>query len=292
MPVAKKYPIIVIWDMDKTMIGDTNLMMKSVNLVKFVRQAIQSKKIEDAPSPKNMTYHDFIVPGFIRPGLSDLFSGIKKTFPTAEFFVYSSGDKKYVESIVPVVEKETGVTFRRPLFSRPDCVYDGQWYRKSIQAQMDIIVSALLPDYPILKDAEAREAILKGHVIFLDDTDVVWDMPTKWVQCSSYDFYPVIDVSSFLDLSIRQHPIVKEYIAKENAFFEEPTDPSITTYERNLMYHTYMANYYASYLEQSKRALEDTFCKRLLKALKPYKNRKHPFTDKNVEKIRKEVMVE
>jgi hypothetical protein len=279
-----KLPVIFIMDMDLTMVGYSNHYGSLKELVSFVRDCFKSKKIENLPCPKAQNYMDLITTEFVRPGLKDMITNIVKIYPTAEFFVYSAGAKLYVESLIPAVEKLLGISFNRPLFTRDDCITnETRGYSKSIMVHYDTMVRSLSSKYPALKDDANQQQVLKSRIVFVDDVDFVWDMKEKWIKCPEYTYSPVVDVTKYIDITTRKHPLVDKHIEQNGVFFKEPI--ADTCDERFMAYHMFMADWYRSQYKKNKIALEDTFCTDFVKAITPFKQLAHPFTDANIKKI-------
>ena len=278
-----KLPIIFILDMDQTLIGQSSTYGSCIDLVKFVRECCKSKKIESTSCPKAITYADMVKPDFFRVGLKDMLTGIREMYPTAELFVYSAGAKLYVESMIPVIEKHVGMTFNRPLFTRDDCVVnESNNYTKSIMVHIDTMLRSLAHKYPKL-DAQ-KDTMLQSRIVFVDDVDIVWDIKEKWVKCPEYGYTPVVDLTHHIaDMAIRRHPLVTAHIEKNRQFFKEPE--GVTSDERDMAYHLYMADWHRSQYMKNKAALEDGFCKAFVTAIKPFKKLAHPFSNANIGKI-------
>jgi len=254
----------------------------------FLRDAIKAKKIP-VPSPQPYKYPPIgeLLPGaFYRRGLADALKEIQRLFPTAEFFVFSAGQRHYVEQMVKLVEEHTGVHFNRPLFSREDCTFDEtRSYRKSIEVQLPRMIASLAKTYPALKKPELVEEVLANHLVFVDDNDVVWDLKDKWIPCPTYNYVLTLDPTSGVAPSVMNHAIVRTYQRSANVGFVEPEE--MLDDERNLMYHTYMADFYRHALSFNKDALQDDFFARLVAALKPLHKLKRPFASAQVAKLRK-----
>jgi len=284
----KDLPVIFILDMDRTLIGVSDMMFDCVEVVEFARSCCASKKITNLPCPKKVTFQEMFQPEFIRPGVKDMLDGIKQMYPTSEIFIYSAGSQKYVAECIALVENNTGVTFNRPLFSREQCVGTQVGYKKSIVTHLPQMMNVLTNKYPGLKDPVNQEKVTQYRLAFIDDKDVIWDMTDKWIRCPDYLYKPIIDITKYVDRRMMQHPLLRAFNAKGvlRVFFE-PDEGEITDDDRNLLYHVFMADCYGSNLPNNRNALNDKFCLHLLNAIKPYKGLVKPFTAENIGNISK-----
>jgi hypothetical protein len=291
-------PVIFIFDLDRTLIGNPRHILDYQDTLDFIKNARISQKIskEDLsdedfkalPSWKNL-----FVPEFFRPHLKESLETLRKYFPTAEFFIYSAGVPDYVKSMVDIVEKHIGFRFNRPLFSRTECpTNEANEFSKSIVAQFPKIIQSLslLDRYSGLNLEEYTETLMDNSVLFIDDTDFVWDNKEKWIKCPAYNYKPMFDIDDRVLRIIHRFPIVQEYLrsskANETLYIHEQADFSYDEYRMN--YHLFMANLYREHTLSNRTAFtKDDFLPRLVKALQPYKNKSKPFNRKNLATLKK-----
>ena len=288
----KDLPVLFIFDLDSTLIGDGTPLDDYMELVSFIKSGVSSKKIavtnQKLPTPKQIA--NSIPHEYYRPGLGEMFAKIKAMFPTAEFFIYSAGTKPYVEYNVKYLEKRFGITFNRPIFARDTCIIDEtNRYKKSIKSVYPRIFKALQRKYPALKDQSNQNNVETNRTIYIDDNDVVWDKTTnnnKWIKCPEYTYMPVFDYRQHISKEILTHPLVIEDMKTKNVGFPEILH--VDESERDLMYHAYMANQNSYALRINIDALKDTFFQRFTKTLQKRKIHmlKNPFSNKQLDKIR------
>jgi len=286
--MKSKLPVLFIMDMDKTIIGESDMILGAHSLIDFVRNCCKTNKIQDLPCPKAVKYQDLTIKEFIRPDAKNFFHKIKENFPTAEFFIYSHGTKDYVDKMIPMLEKELDMQFARPIFTRNDCIQNERGKdMKTVMVHYDTMIKSLVNKYPALKDKKNQDLVIKERILFIDDNDMVWDIKTKWIKCPHYSYKPIIDIQSYIDSKTIQHELVQSYIKAELNYFVITNVESNTIDEQKMAYHVHMASLYQSVVEVNRDALKDKFFDILLNVLKPYKNHVHLFKDEYIEKINK-----
>lgn len=290
-----KLPTIIVWDLDQTMIGITENVLQLADLYKAVDFLQRAK---DIPNHINMNIkhenyfetalqHLKDVPHFIRPHFKTALQSLKRSLSHCEFFVYSAGQADYVDTLIKYLEKETGVTFHRPIFSRKNTAIS---YNKSVDFTADAMIQSLVGKYPALKSPKNQKYVLDNGLLFVDDNDVLLTGKDQWIQCPKYSYNHVIDISTIFPKELLMEPKVIDFIISRNTFIIESNgkDKDLTADERRMIYHVNMAKLYQQVLVMNNEACKDDFLLRLSKAVKQVSTkRKTPFTVENVKKIRK-----
>ena len=212
---------------------------------------------------------------------------LKEMFPTVECFVYSLGNKEYVAKFINYIEQITDVQFQRPLLARDESVIDETYnYKKSVKMNFPTIINALSDRYPALKDSKVQDYVLNNRFAFIDNSDVVWDIPEKWIAVSTYAYEPVIDIAESIPIPLRKNKFIQDFLTHSRFnVFREPE--GYNEDERNMMYHNWMANCYAEVMPTNKKAMEDKFFITLQKALAKVKRSNTPFSEINMKNIKK-----
>ena len=271
----KELPIIFIFDLDNTLIGDGTSVAYYIEFLDFIKIALKTKKINTNTNtkvklPSSSQLISRIQNEYYRPGLVTMLNKIKELFPTAEFFIYSAGSKSYVEYNIKCIEQTFNIHFNRPIFTRDDCVYDEKNYtKKSIISIYPRIFKALITKYPQLNDAKIQSEIISNRNIIIDNNDVIWDDKNKWIQCPDYNYKYIIDFTQYIPKEVLTHPLIIEYMKNNKLSFVD--SPNLTTSERELMYHTFMANQNSLTLATNLESSKDDFFQRFTKTLKTLK---------------------
>jgi NLI interacting factor-like phosphatase len=298
--MEKQLPVVFLLDLDRTIIGDPEHILDYKTTMEFIINAKASEKITEDQAPAAElkaipSWKELFVPEFFRPGLKHFLEETRRLMPTAEFFIYSSGTKEYVENMMTIVEKQIGVKFHRPLLSRTECPTDEtNHYTKSIISQFPKIIRALSrdPAYDELNLEEYAAEIMENRVIFIDDSDFVWDRKEKWIKAPTYDYRPMFDMDDRLLRIIHRTPLIQEYLrsskANQTLYIHENEKFSYDEYRMN--YHLFMANIYREQAATNRKSYDqDTFFERLLKSIKPYKGKAKPFKTVHLQAIQRSI---
>lgn len=288
-------PIIFIFDLDSTLIGDSNPILDYYDLIQFIKNARISNKItieqvSDLEFKSLPNWKTVLNPSIIRPYLKDFLQSLQTYFSNAEFFIYSAGETEYVRNMVKFIEKNIGIRFNRPLFSRTDCVLDEtDHFSKSIITEFPKIIQSLslIDKYSKLNLEKYTDDILKHSVLFIDDRNSLWDNKEKWLKCPSYNYKPIVELNVTLLQMIRHIPLIQEYLkssGKNKKLYVDENKQS-TDDEFYMGYHLFMANIYRDNLSENTKALQDDFFKHMIKLLKPYPMKKEPFHSKQILKL-------
>ena len=283
-----KLPVIFIFDLDKTLIGDVTNILQYQHFWVFINDACKHSRLKGpvCKLPKSIWNKQMIPSQLFRPQLKESLQGIKKVFPTAEFFVFSLGTHDYVMSAIDYIEKCTGVKFNRPLFTRQDSsISDTAHYLKEIKGYEDIIFKSLVRQYPKCKIDYFRNLVMNDRTIIIDDTDV-WNNDYRWIQCKPYSYTPVCEINSKILDVVYENESIKTYITtnKETNILPEVSG-NIDKFKMN--YHIMMANHYRTSLDNNLEQCKDDFFPKFLKTFKGRSTKLKPFTRAYLEKIQK-----
>mmetsp|Transcript_63283 Transcript_63283/g.169196 ORF Transcript_63283/g.169196 Transcript_63283/m.169196 type:complete len:305 (-) Transcript_63283:547-1461(-) len=129
--------MLVIFDMDHTMVGDLVSLSDRDNIETNVPWVYWPETKDQGLSP------DFILPfltrGMMRPGLTELINHLQALGST--IVVYTHSENKWASKVCSAMERLIGRPFIRRLFSRMDC-RDGHpefGARKSVQYIVDVM---------------------------------------------------------------------------------------------------------------------------------------------------------
>ena len=264
-PSSGELPLVVLLDLDGTMVGRVGPLLCEYELHKALAAAKATAKATGGSSdgssssssrsrasrsrasaasvPKAL--RDSIVArlgwGVIRPHLVRFCKGVG---PGIELFVYTASDATWASFIVPCVEASLGVKFNRPIFTREDCVRHAG-FRKTIDGLKPAIVRSLKRRYP----AMTSPASLRDRVVLVDNTANVMVDPresSRVVACPTYDYQCNYDVLSHIAVGTlhNEHRVISTMLERHGLFH----GPSVDSYQR----------FAAVYYKRLARALEAT----------------------------------
>jgi hypothetical protein len=279
----KELPIIFVLDMDKCIIGNSEYITKYNKIINdYILNNCKNKKINgEICKIKKDLWKQYEYPHFIRPYFKEFIFNIKKTFKNVEFFIFSFGDKEYVENIIEYVEEKIDFKFNRPLFTRDDGIQKiDNSYIKEINGFQEIIMKSKYSKLDI-------EEIFNNRLIIIDDKKYLWDN-SHLIICNPYEYIPVPHLDySFLNL-LRTNKDILNFIKNSNNVLLPSYLVSSTSYDDFLLnYHLYTSEIINKNLQINNDAIKDEFFKNLFNDLKSRLKLKKPFTTKFIEKLNK-----
>ena len=100
-----------------------------------------------------------------------------KSVPKAELFIYTASVPDWAETLISYIEKEYGITFNRPLFTRPNTIWTGNEYQKTLKNIM-----------PVIKNTMCNKHKEDFNVLIVDNTNFYApeDLPFL-ITCPTYN---------------------------------------------------------------------------------------------------------
>lgn len=186
-------PYVFVIDIDGTMIGDCSYQSQRYSLLSMLRK--MGYKVPAVSSCSHAYTPDQLL---VRPGFSTFIKTMKKMYPKAYFYVYTASQKDWATQEISWIEKQNGIQFRRPLFTRPDCVIDGSNnYRKSLNKILPRIMRSLSRkgEKPLTKQEQSY--IVENQLMIIDNNAVFLDRTDRLLLCPDYKFTlfePLLDL--------------------------------------------------------------------------------------------------
>lgn len=180
--MSTEKPLIIILDVDGTLIGDIRQQVIVYELHQAIKQV--NKKF-NLMNMKELQYK-LRAGGIIRPYFQRFVRKIKETYTNVEFFIYTASEKNWANFLIPQIEKATGIKFNRPIFTREQCTFDvSGGFRKHMKIVLPMIVKSLKKKYHTLTlDAlENRVMMIDNHKNVFDDHD-----QRLVLSCPTYDY--------------------------------------------------------------------------------------------------------
>lgn len=166
-----KIPLVVLLDIDGTLIGDITPQVIMYELKQRAKLSYNNKSLQEK-----------LKSGIIRPNFKMFFNDLKEH--GVEFFIYTSSEKKWAEHIVKQIEVTCDVKFNRPIFARNYCHMVNGDYKKSISTVKGAIVKTLKKKY---NNITANS--LKNMIMAIDNNMVYEGNDKKnLLLCDTYNF--------------------------------------------------------------------------------------------------------
>lgn len=270
----KRDPRIIVLDIDGTFFGNVNNYVDRWYVLEYI-------KARNMAGSSGLSISFPESSRLVRPGFIDFIKELGRG-EEIEFFIYTAGAPEWVNYIIPVMEAAYGIRFRRPIFTRDDCVWGpahsesanrgGLMYVKSMETIWGRIVKSLVGDYPALQNDEVCDRVFDNGLMFVDNTPfVLMDSHERQLLCPSYEYEEYFDALEGIPAAILNDPMVKEYIKAQKIV--SPISATTTVgdpMEALVQYHTHMASKALSALaiNREKNALNDDFWIVLLQRIK------------------------
>lgn len=176
-------PLVIVFDLDGTLIGLVNLLVSGWLSVKDSNNNMTTPEFQQALT--QILKEDQVA----RPYIKDFMERLKAEFGNVEFFVYTASKKQWAEHIVFCLEKAFDIKFRRPIFNNEEHTY---WGYKLIKKILPDIQTDLITKYGVLSQNSIRE-----RLVVFDDCPHVYDDVSdmkKIIRCPSYKTFGVVDI--------------------------------------------------------------------------------------------------
>lgn len=262
--MSSKLPIIFILDIDNTLIGKSNEILKYNDFLTYIKNSCNRNKIDkkDSVCIKKWSYK--ITDDFFRPYLKEFFNGIMDLSKNTEFFVFSLGTFSYVKDMVGLIEsKMDGIKFNKPYFSREKSFINDKYsYVKDINVYESVIINKLKHKYPDI--TKNSKKIFEERTIIIDDI-AIWDDDYRHIKIKPYNFYPIIEYDLHLLELIYKNDNLYNYVSNSEILNIERGN----SFQEFLMnYHIYMTNLYNTHNKTNHDELNDNTFKVILESLK------------------------
>jgi len=291
----KKPPFIIIFDIDKTIIGNLGMLSEEYDLLEFLYNICKRKGINTkCPFPELFDMQEELKNGLLRPFTADFINCCNKKFKNAEVFFYTNSSYKWTNGALGEnIEKALRIKVNRPFFTREDSMSLNR--TKSLANIYPTIIKSLLRRYPSLNNEKIAEYIFNNRTIFIDDVkDNIFAYTNRQLVCPAYEYMPYYDI---------YEKCITKYKMDPQLF----NDKEILKYLRNNNIHVYNKNgnkyqknkEYISVLnlcnlmrnEINKKEDKDTYYKYLIAELSKNSVSNKYLTDKNIKVINKKTKI-
>jgi hypothetical protein len=186
-------PYIFVIDIDGTMIGNCSYQTQQYSLLTMLR-----KMGYRAPSVATCSRAYSPDQSLVRPGLAKFMNAMKRFYPDVHFFVYTASQRDWAYQEILWIEKQHGIKFDRPLFTRPDCITDGAGsQRKSLQKVLPRIMRTLGKRRGQPFTRQEQSYITDNQLLIIDNNAVFLDRSDRLLLCPDYKFVlfePLLDL--------------------------------------------------------------------------------------------------
>jgi hypothetical protein len=268
----KKLPFIIIFDIDKTLIGNPLNLSTEYYLLEFIFNNCKKKGINiKCLNTDILNMEDELNNGLLRPFAKEFITFCNKKFKNVEVFFYTDNSYKWTNNIIGKnIEKALNIKVNRPFFSNENSILNLQ-NKKSLVNIYPLIIKSLLKKYPLMKDEEITKYILNNRTIYIDDIkDNLYAYTERQLVCPEYKYFPYYDISEKL---INKYNIDPK-IFDDKEILKYMDDKNIFIYNNNGNVHQQnkecinLANiHYKKYYDIINSEIKDTYFKDLITEL-------------------------
>jgi hypothetical protein len=172
-------PMIVIIDLDGTIIGDITPQIISYELTNALKKV-------NVKNPFDIgEFRAKLKNGLMRPYFATFIRGLKANYPTIEFFIYTASEKTWAEFVIKNIEKVLGIKFNRPIMSRNYCLNQDKEYKKGLQYISPTLIKCLKKTYKI----QFTKNDLLRNLLIIDNNNVYQAEEQKHLLiCPTYNY--------------------------------------------------------------------------------------------------------
>lgn len=262
----QQLPIVFILDWDGTIAGKVDFQSQAFSLAQSMKkQGLRPKPLPSvlqAFSPKSK---------LIRPGLASFMSAMEKFYQNQEvyFFIYTASEKTWANYEINLVEKQFGIRFMRPIFTREDCVVDqGGQYRKSLSKVFPRICRAISKTRAL--SPKEKSILLENNLMMIDNNAVYTDRPDKLLLCPDYNYAVFENLMDMIPEDAHNHPVVNQLIlslANSGHLCPVPKHSKDDFMKDITLRYTWLANRCKDILNANRTYENDDFWKHLRKLI-------------------------
>ena len=228
--MERRQPIVVVLDLDGTVVGNIGNIVCEWELVKSFGDAHASKMFVHA------MVRSLDEDGVIRPGFEALVRAIHQT-PHVHAFVYTASEGRWARLLCACISKRYGIKFEG-VFTRAHCIKNRDTY---------VLSKSIHRIYPAIRRViKVRHGVVLSrdpgtHVVMIDNNVTLPATEQGMlVNCSTYTVSPLYDVTRFIAPgTVRAKYLEMANIMAAYALF--PTQRSNNPYSYRQFLHAYMA---------------------------------------------------
>lgn len=179
---------VFIIDIDGTMIGNCHYQLALYNFMLYCKKQNVKFNIDDYMRKVYNQDNKLLRPYFLY-----FMKKMKQHYKNVYFYVYTSSVKDWANKEISYIEKENNIKFNRPIFTRDDCLTNGN--PKSILHIKNKI--KIKGDYQLL---------------IIDNWEVYRDMTDYLLICPTYDYTIYENLWDYLPVKHYDDLLINDYI--------------------------------------------------------------------------------
>jgi hypothetical protein len=288
----KKYPFILIFDIDCTVIGDIRFLIQEAHILKYIYNICEKNNENNCKFIEKINMQNELNNGLLRPYIKDFIEFCNNKFKNVEIFFYTGSNYGWTNSSLGNnIEKALNVKINRPFFTRENLILTSNSKEKSLANIFPFITSTLENRYPVMKNKQDIDYIINNRTIFIDDvknntyTHVNRQIVCPEYKCLPWCYIPDKIIKEYnIDPKVFDNKELLDYMWKNNICVYNVNG---NVYQRSLEYFNLHKMYNVKYCELSK--IDDMFYKDLIKELSKKYVKNYEISNNNIFSINKKL---
>lgn len=241
-------PLIIVIDLDGTIIGDITPQIMTFDLVKNFKLA-GYKLTHDIADLRSK-----LKSGLVRPYFETFINSLSQFIPV-EFFIYTASEKTWAELVIKNIEASYNIKFNRPIFARQYCIYNEKEreYKKSLSLIRPSIIRFLKKKYHV---SFTKQDLQKNFMI-VDNTNVYHSNDQKkLLLCPTYNYRVPENVITY----IKEEQYRKHYMLINNTlnrYLPLSHSSNYITFQKD--FYKYYLSFLETQLSNNTRYSQDRF---------------------------------
>ena len=246
-------PIIILLDLDRTMIGDIIPQSEEYYIIQNINNEL--KNLDKKKIPFNFKrLENELRKNIIRPNLLK-FLNLIRSYNNIEIYVYTASDDKWAKTLIPRIEKAMNFKFNRPILTRNQTIVQIDNYRKSLKKVRPLIYKSIKNKYNLINENEIK------NIMLFDDTLNVLIEKKLQINVPAYtSLYQIDYLRNIPDKLVKKYYIIIE----EKLNLKHSTD--INGFYSN--YHDFIKRRYLYADANNKKFSNDIYWKKVYKIFK------------------------
>ena len=139
--VQRIKPIVLLLDLDKTIIGDIIPQSEEYYIIKNINNEL--KNLDKKTILFNFKrLQNELRQHIIRPNLLN-FLNLTRSYNNVEIYIYTASDDRWAKTLIPHIEKTMNFKFNRPILTRNNTIFQNNNFRKSINKVRPLIYKSI-----------------------------------------------------------------------------------------------------------------------------------------------------
>lgn len=243
-------PLVVLLDLDGTIIGDITPQIISFELARSLK-ASGAKSSPDGSDLKTK-----LKSGLVRPFFDTFIKTLNASNTPFEVFIYTASEKTWAEYVIKTIESTYGIKFNRPIFSRQYCIFDpkDREYKKGISLIRPTLLKALKKKYSV----SFTKQDLSQNILIIDNNNVYHSADHKHLLlCPTYNYRVPENVVSYIkqDIYKSHYQIIFQVLKKYIPFLTLTSDYFLF----QKAFYTYYVSFIDTQMKSNNQYLQDKY---------------------------------